>query len=229
MPVTKVLAPVLIELFTSQGCSSCPPADQVLSTWAAQEARAGVVLPLAFHVDYWDELGWPDPFAAPEWTRRQRRYAGRLGGGTYTPELVVAGKVGMVGSDLRRIRQETAKAAGRESRLSLTMKEGKIQVAGKPAPGVSPAAAEVYLAIYENGLVTQVKAGENGGQTLKNDFVVRRLVDLGPWTGAEPFERAISPQLEQKWEVSRCGAAVFLQDPASLVISDPAGLFPLGK
>ena len=90
-------APVLVELFTSQGCSSCPPADQLLASLAARPD----VLALAFHVTYWDRLGWPDTFGSPQFTERQQAYAARLGGGLYTPEAVIGGELALVGSDPR--------------------------------------------------------------------------------------------------------------------------------
>ena len=98
-------APLVIELFTSQGCSSCPPADRLLGRLAHDGSVGGrPVAPLAFHVDYWDDLGWPDPFALPAWTERQRSYAHALGDDrVYTPELVVGGRAGMVGSNVPRV------------------------------------------------------------------------------------------------------------------------------
>src|SRR5262245_58242267 len=91
-------APVVLELFTSQGCSSCPPADELLPELAA----APGVIALAFHVDVWDDLGWKNPFSSPQWTARQESYVEKLGGGPYTPQLVVNGRAHVVGSDRRR-------------------------------------------------------------------------------------------------------------------------------
>src|SRR5579859_3352081 len=92
--------PLLVELFTSQGCSSCPPAERLLNGWGMEQFRAGRIIPLAFHVDYWDYLGWKDPFSQRSFTERQSRYAQALHSDSiYTPQMVVAGKVGFVGSD----------------------------------------------------------------------------------------------------------------------------------
>src|SRR5688572_22165851 len=90
----KAQAPVLVELFTSQGCSSCPPADKLLSALRSDPQMAGRVIPLAFHVDYWNRIGWEDPFSSAQWTGRQQRYARALGNGSrvYTPQLVVNGR-----------------------------------------------------------------------------------------------------------------------------------------
>src|SRR6185436_12890178 len=104
--------PVVIELFTSQGCSSCPPADRLLSKLAqAGDLGGKKVAPLSFHVDYWNDLGWNDPYSLPAWTERQRQYASALGDDrVYTPELVVGGGAGMVGSNLVAITSAIAKA-----------------------------------------------------------------------------------------------------------------------
>src|SRR5678816_1982458 len=104
--------PVVLELFTSQGCSSCPPADRLLSSFIKEGEVAGrQVVALSFHVDYWNDLGWADPFSLPAWTERQRQYAEALGDNrVYTPELVVAGQTGFVGSNGGQIRQAIGKA-----------------------------------------------------------------------------------------------------------------------
>jgi len=221
--------PVVIELFTSQGCSSCPPADELLSTWGAEEARKGVVLPLEFHVDYWDDLGWPDTFASPEWTLRQRRYAARLKGGTFTPELVIAGRVGVVGSHGRQVRREVERAAGAASRLTIersTVGASGFGLSIHRAAG-QKTSAHVMLALFENGLDTKVTRGENAGQTLHSDFVVRALTDLGPWEGKAAFEKRLAPAWDRGWNLKQAGAAVFLQDPDTLAITDAASVFPL--
>src|SRR3954467_1004983 len=113
--------PVVLELFTSQGCSSCPPAERLLSKLAAAGTLGDrTVAPLAFHVDYWNDLGWADPFSLPAWTERQHQYARALGGNrVYTPELVVGGATGMVGSDASAVRQAIQRAA-RPAKLAAT-------------------------------------------------------------------------------------------------------------
>src|ERR1051325_11483071 len=104
--------PVLVELFTSQGCSSCPAADRALAEIAAQPAAQRNVIPLAFHVDYWNYIGWTDPFSSADWSARQRRYGAAFGGGRiYTPQLVVAGAADCVGTDDSRLRKLVAAAA----------------------------------------------------------------------------------------------------------------------
>ncbi|MGH9465120.1 MAG: DUF1223 domain-containing protein, partial [Thermoanaerobaculia bacterium] len=104
--------PVLLELFTSQGCSSCPPADRLLSRLAAARGSEPVVVPLAFHVDYWNHIGWEDPFSQGRWSARQRAYALAFGrDGVYTPQLVVDGTEELVGSDERAVRRAIERAA----------------------------------------------------------------------------------------------------------------------
>ncbi|HET9768631.1 MAG TPA: DUF1223 domain-containing protein, partial [Thermoanaerobaculia bacterium] len=114
--------PVLVELFTSQGCSSCPPADRLVAELAAQPPGERAVVPLAFHVDYWNYIGWQDPFSAAEWTARQRRYGAALGGGRiYTPELVVGGTADCVGTDASRLRRLAAAAAAEPERATVEL------------------------------------------------------------------------------------------------------------
>jgi hypothetical protein len=166
-------APLVIELFTSQGCSSCPPADKLLDKLARDGAVLGrPVAPLSFHVDYWDDLGWPDPFALPAWTERQRQYADALGDrSVYTPELVVVGRKGLVGSNALAATRAIA-AAPRQIKIAATAKWRKdtITVEAKAPPG-----ADVFVAIWQDGTKTKVPRGENAGATLAGDRVVRRL------------------------------------------------------
>lgn len=161
--------PVIVELFTSQGCSSCPPADRLLDKLAASGTD---LAPLAFHVDYWDELGWPDPFASPAWSERQRQYATALGEGrVYTPELVVGGKTGMVGSNAALVSTALAKAP----RPALLAATSTWTATGIEVTATAPADADVLVAIWEDGTKTKIPRDENAGETLRGDRVVRRL------------------------------------------------------
>jgi hypothetical protein len=166
-------APLVIELFTSQGCSSCPPADKLLDKLARDGALGGRPLaPLAFHVDYWDDLGWPDPFASPAWSERQRQYATALGDDrVYTPELVVGGRTGLVGSNAARAAQAIASAPRQRAlaaKATWTTDALTIEV-------TAPAGADVFVAIWQDGTKTAVPRGENAGTTLRGDRIVRRL------------------------------------------------------
>jgi hypothetical protein len=189
--------PLVLELFTSQGCSSCPPADRLLSRLARDPSLA----PLAFHVDYWDDLGWADPFASAAWTERQRAYARALGDKVYTPELVVGGAAGMVGSSEHDIDRAIA-AAPRPARLAATARwrAGAVDVTA-----AAPADAEVFVAVWQDGLSTDVARGENAGRTLAGDRVVRRLARV-----AGPGERdTVTVALDARWRAG--GAVVFAQ------------------
>lgn len=166
-------APLVIELFTSQGCSSCPPADALLNRFAHDGALTGrPIAPLAFHVDYWDDLGWADPFALPAWSERQRQYAHALGDDrVYTPELVVGGRTGIVGSDALRAAKAIAAAPVQQkirAKASWTTTTVTIEA-------TAPADADVLVAVYQDGTRTKVPRGENAGEMLAADRVVRRL------------------------------------------------------
>jgi hypothetical protein len=166
-------APLVIELFTSQGCSSCPPADALLNRFARDGALGGrPIAPLAFHVDYWDDLGWADPFALPAWSERQRQYAHALGDDrVYTPELVVGGRVGMVGSDaLHAARAIAAAPVQHTLAAKATWAPSSVTI-----EATAPRDADVLVAIYQDGVRTKVPRGENAGEVLAADRVVRRL------------------------------------------------------
>jgi len=178
---TSTDRPVLVELFTSQGCNSCPPADAFLGELAH---RPGV-LALAFHVDYWNGLGWQDPFSSKLATARQHDYAQRLGKRSiYTPQLVVDGADDAVGSDRADIDALIA-TARRRPQAGPTI-ETATDAAGQRVAqlgGGTAAHATVWLAQYDHSHVTPVGRGENGGRTLTEYQVVRSLVRLGDWTG----------------------------------------------
>jgi len=225
-------APVVVELFTSQGCSSCPDADALLSTWGAEAFARGEALPLSYSVDYWNYLGWPDPFSDPAWSRRQRAYAAARGETRiYTPQLIVTGEAAFNGTALGRLRKEVFTRLKRPGPASLglePLKPGGTRwgVAGTRPPG-GPL-RRVMAVLFENGLVTAIPAGENAGKEQRNDFVVRRLVELGDWAaGKTLFAVEADLPLGQGWRPERCGAAVFLQDPSTLGIGEAAVHFPL--
>jgi hypothetical protein len=201
-------APVVVELFTSQGCSSCPPAEALLDKLARDGKVAGrTVLPLAFHVDYWDDLGWADPFASPAWSERQREYAHALRDDrVYTPEMVVAGRVGFVGSDALRAAKAIA-AAPAQTKLTATATWDASHLRIEAS---APADAGLLVAIYQDGTRTKVPRGENRGETLANDRVVRKLVRL-----AEPGKSGKQTiDVDAAWT----GAVVFAQRADSAII-----------
>jgi hypothetical protein len=174
------LTPV-IELYTSEGCSSCPPADAWLSTFKAVH-KEGKVVVQAFHVNYWDYIGWTDRFAAPAYTQRQRELSARTRlNSIYTPQLAKNGlTVRDYGSQSAMIAgSESAKASIALSQLDANRFEAKI------APADAAAAWSAYFTVTEHDHVSRVNAGENKGETLKNDFVVRQYVPLGQFSGAQ--------------------------------------------
>lgn len=176
----------VVELFTSQGCSSCPPADRLLGKLI--ESRDDIVA-LEFHVDYWDDLvyglagRWPDPFSDSAYTQRQRRYQSRgLAGrnGVYTPQVVVNGRSAAVGSNRQAIEQLLERRAPRDAHLSLEHDSGSMRVA---LLGEETGAAEVWLYRFDVRNVTRVDGGENKGMILANHHVVRNMHRLGAWQG----------------------------------------------
>ncbi len=174
----------VVELFTSQGCSSCPPADAFLGELAG---RADV-LALSFHVDYWDYIGWKDPFASAAHTRRQRDYSRKLGlRYVYTPQMVIQGAAHATGSDrsavLSRIEKDRALA-----RVPVELRQGddggvRLSIPDAPATGEAAEEADIWLVIFDREHLTPVKRGENRGRNLRNYNVVRRLSRIATWRG----------------------------------------------
>jgi hypothetical protein len=196
---------VLVELFTSEGCSSCPPADRVLQ----ELSRRADVLPLAFHVTYWDRLGWPDRFGDPRYTERQQAYAGLLGAGTvYTPQMVVGGRLDVVGSDARRARAAIGLVREREGAAPVLFGEGGAEL---PPLGLERPAV-LWMAAFDEHGRTAVERGENAGRTLDHHNVVRELLTLGTWDGAA---RALPLPVERLRREGRSGVAVVAQDPGT--------------
>lgn len=195
--------PVVVELFTSQGCSSCPSADALLRRIAADPKLRGKVIPLAYHVDYWNHLGWRDPFSSREWSQRQGDYVRAMKlASAYTPQIVVNGAREMVGSNsfqaYRAIEEESRRK--NDGEVSVRIERGQAIVRAQVArPGV-----ELVIVTFEDGAAdTKVERGENGGRTLVNDAIVRSLTRVAITPG-----RAI----EQRVALGGAnGAAAFLQ------------------
>lgn len=169
--------PVVVELFTSQGCSSCPPANANL----ALLSRRPEVLALSFGVTYWDSLGWKDTFAQPAFTARQKTYERALGhGGPFTPQVVVDGRADVVGNQLSEIERLIARSV-RPQGPALRLGAQEVSIGAAPAP---KAGADVWLVRYDpRTLQVPVRRGENGGKTLPHRNVVKELVRLGGWSG----------------------------------------------
>jgi hypothetical protein len=186
--------PILVELFTSEGCSSCPPADALLAELAGRPE----VLALSFHVDYWDRLGWKDPYSSPDATRRQHGYADLLHLNTvYTPQIVVDGRWQAVGSDRSEV--EHALGAARRSReevpIALTVEQGRAKIT--LGTGRDDAPRELLLIGFDRRHVTPVSRGENSGRTLSHVDVVRSIDALGPADGRRKFEVPLRPPCDR--------------------------------
>ena len=219
---------VVVELFTSQGCSSCPPADRLLAELGAKGAGGVEVIPLSFHVDYWNHIGWTDPFSAAEWSLRQRRYAARFASDTvYTPQIVVDGRSESVGSrrgDVERLLAAAAKLqGGGEVRIRLEESEGPLLAIAARLETGAPA-ADLLVALFETDLVTKVGSGENARRTLRNDYVVRRLTPLARLEPGQETATENRPELHPAWRRDHLGVAVFLQSPATLEILGASSL-----
>jgi len=175
--------PTVVELFTSEGCSSSPAADVLLSELAGRPD----VLALSFHVTYWNRMGWADPFATEANTRRQRAYNEVLGrDSVYTPQMIVNGSRQAIGHRPRAVGEAIAAsretAAARRLSIGMTAKDGTVDIA--IPRGHTGRQARLLLVRYELRRGKSVKAGENRGQRLRHSNVVRELVDMGPWNGA---------------------------------------------
>ncbi len=172
--------PVVVELFTSQGCSSCPPADAYLRELSTQRAD---VLPLAFHVTYWDGLGWKDPYSMQAATQRQDLYGRRFGDGSYTPEIVVDGAAGMVGSR----RSDVGAAIERAKRTSRTAAAVSVTKNGEQVSiqvGSGSGTGRILLIGFDREHTTAIGRGENSGRTLTEANIVRSIRAVGQWSGA---------------------------------------------
>jgi hypothetical protein len=228
--------PVVVELFTSEGCSSCPPADALLAELDAQQPLGSAqVIALEEHVDYWDDQGWKDPFSSSAWTARQNDYAGTLhNGSAYTPQMVVDGTQGFVGSRGGTARQEIEKAAAVKkakveiSEVSLVPnKSVSLKVSVEALVSAAPRdTAEVLMAITESGLHSSVKAGENNGKELQHSPVLRELKAIGVMgkNGEEGFAAQPTVKLDAKWNAQNLRAVVFVQEKKSRRILGAAAI-----
>jgi hypothetical protein len=211
----------VLELFTSEGCSSCPPADRWLSmTFDAARPPINAV-PLAFHVDYWDRLGWPDRFADRMHGQRQNDVARRARSRTvYTPQFVFDGGDAGPGGIATRLAPLSQAAAGQAAERTITARiarqpDGSLRISGTSLPAASggpTVASQTFVALYQNALVSRIAAGENAGRLLRHDFVVRRLA--GPFpsdgTGRSAFDVRWTPPTE--FRADDAGVAVFTED-----------------
>lgn len=205
--------PVVVELFTSQGCYSCPPADRFIGEL---KGRADVIA-LAFHIDYWDYIGWKDPFAIPAHTARQRSYGKTLGlWSIYTPQMVIDGRLEGVGSRTSEISEkiDQVNAMSLAERVSIpvsvtlsTTSAGQrlsVEIEG----GAAPKDGEIWLIAYDDSHTTPITRGENAGKTLVGHNIVRDIRRLGGWNGAP-----VAANFDTRnWSIKADNAVVLLQE-----------------
>jgi hypothetical protein len=193
--VAPTIEPVVIELFTSEGCSSCPPADALLAELAGERTTGIRVIALSEHVDYWDGPEWRDRFSSPLFTRRQQAYAKRLGlSSLYTPQLVVAGRANALGSDRREVQAAIAAAAREPSgRVTARIVPGATAELSVAVDATWPygVPADVLVAVVQDRATTKVSGGENAGRTLEHVAVVRSLAVVGSGSGAFSGETTV--------------------------------------
>ena len=224
---SEARVPVVVELFTSEGCSSCPPADSFLTELERQQPYGPAeVIALEEHVDYWDQQGWVDPFSSSNWTSRQFVYSGTLGNGNpYTPQMVVDGRDEFVGSHIVKARQAIEMAAA--------TKKTKVSVSeGVPAENKSVTfninvdrlqsltagdTPEVVFAVTAAGLYSSVTAGENSGKMLHHAPVLREMKVIGTADkgGSEGFAARRTVKLNSSWKLENLRAVVFVQEKKS--------------
>lgn len=206
--------PVLVELFTSEGCSSCPPADKNLIALQAQPIPGIEIITLSEHVTYWNYLGWSDPFSQEIFSDRQRLYASKIkGSSVYTPQLVIDGKAQIVGSNLRQALAEIKQAAAAEKEmLTVSLQDRTIQRFNlRGIATTQQKQATCFAAIVEDDLLSQVKSGENSGLRLAHNSVVREWLVLGEASAAKPLQINRDITLNKSWKMKNIRVVVFLQ------------------
>jgi len=186
---------VLAELFTSEGCSSCPPADALLMKLDKLQPVAGVqIIVLSEHVDYWNSLGWTDPYSSAQFTQRQGMYGHSLVAESYTPQVVIDGRKEVLGSDEKAIQAAIAKAAARPKiavRIVAAKREGNEAVVNVTVGAPTSSKADVWVAIADDRDQSSVRNGENKGRTLNHVAVVRSLAKVGTVTKSAGFEKEL--------------------------------------
>jgi hypothetical protein len=218
--------PVVVELFTSEGCSSCPPADTLLQQLEQQQPVAGVdIIALEEHVDYWNHDGWIDPFSSADWTLRQQTYVSLFKQDAYTPEVVINGRSQFVGGDPQQAAREIEKAAGglkTEVAIAAGSPDAKAQrftvSVGKLAGNTAGDVAEVWLAVTEDGLHSSVSLGENAGHVLHHVATLRSLHKIGVADGSGTevsFKGDSVVKINSHWQSENLHVTVFVQEKKS--------------
>ena len=223
---------MLVELFTSEGCSSCPPADEVMTRLAKTQPVPGAeIIALGEHVDYWNRLGWTDPFSSAEFSRRQREYASAFSSDeVYTPQMIVDGEQEFVGSNMAKARAAIARAASMpkatveirqaedQGSASHATNSLKLEISVHDLPAAKPGeSADVMLALTEDGLSSNVTRGENSGRRLTHNAVVRQLIVIGRINHEEGGSFSAAPVLNIPggWNRKTGHVVVFVQERSS--------------
>lgn len=215
--------PVIVELFTSEGCSSCPPADALLVQLNQQGIPGADVIALGQHVDYWNHLGWADRFSSAKFSHRQNDYSNRFGlDSVYTPQMVVNGHAQFVGNDPGQARKAITDAASQPEQSKVVLSADGTQKLEVEVSGADKS-AQVMLAITEDNLTTEVARGENGGRTLRHAGVVRDLRKIGDLKQGK-FSSRQALKLSPEWRFDNLHAVVFLQNPTTMQISGAASV-----
>jgi hypothetical protein len=220
--------PVLVELFTSEGCSDCPPADALLERLDRTQPVSGAeLIVLSEHVDYWNNIGWKDPYSSHEYSERQGAYAGQFGlGSVYTPQMVIDGRFEFVGSDGRRaittIERATKIAKIPVSISSIHLEAGNMValriVTGQLPSSVAAESAEVLIATADESDESHVSRGENAGRTLKHIAVLRSLTRVGTVDRTGEFSRDVRIHIDRGNAGSSRAIAIVQDGPAGRVL-----------
>jgi hypothetical protein len=211
--------PVLVELFTSEGCSSCPPADALLMKLDREQPVAQAeIITLGEHVDYWNALGWPDRFSSPAYSQRQSDYTSTIKASeAYTPQMIVDGRTQFVGSDtgqaLAAIRAASSEKKAALELTSVPAANGAVRLQLHYAnPPVQRGSAKLLVAVTESGLTSQVRAGENSGRKLAHASVVRDLRSIAQFDAGKEYSADLTIQLGKDWKPGQLRAVGFVQD-----------------
>jgi hypothetical protein len=227
-PAQTDRTPVLVELFTSEGCSTCPPADTLLSKLESLQPIDGAqIIALEEHVDYWNHDGWVDSYSSPDWTLRQQAYVDRFKGKSpFTPQMVVDGQSQFVGNNAREAQTAIEEAAHRpKTQISITgtaaeksdVQRVEIHVANL-AGAATQEPADVWIAVTEDGLESAVRAGENAGKDLRHVATLRTLHKVGaaPAKDSSPLVLTQQVKLKSNWKKENLHIVVFVQERKSL-------------
>jgi len=220
--------PVVVELFTSEGCSSCPPADALLLKLENEQSIAGAqIIAVEEHVDYWNQQGWSDPFSSSAWTARQEEYAYAFKqNGAYTPEMIVAGRRPFVGSrpdlaakEIQEVREQQTVSVQVSQAGAGARNEPQFRISVGKLAGLSPGdSAEVWIGVTESGLASQVAAGENAGRNLRHASVLRILKRIGAADARSEtlsFQGEAGVKLRSEWKTQNLAVVVLVQEKKS--------------